>query len=300
MKSIKKYSIVACVVVAVLAVLVTINPELNQWVESLAEEPETFTPDDWSSQGPVPLPSMGEVQMVTNADTAFVQKSPEPTVFDTDSALNRDTWKVIVINQFKGRTTDTYKLDSRLLDYLEQTKAALSGSGQPTEVWFLRLNRPFMDDVWTLPDMYRKCGTDGSACFDHYLIFAQSTLDYSLEREYLSILNNECEMTAASPALAVLVVDEKGDLRHAYSPCTFAVDAKRLIKNFDHHTDAEITVSDNQLSNISMLPAYSLETNAKDNIKMQGRKMIRQVTKGAEVLTDKAKQSFDEAVESWK
>ena len=136
------------------------------WVANLFGESDSgkFEADDWQPKGPVPLPVLGRVEMQTGQDTAVIHPTADPSVFDSASALERDTWKLIIVNQFKGRTGDTYRLDSNLLNYMKGVKATLADSGLPTEIWFLRLNRPYRNNGWTLPDMYRKCGSDGRQC----------------------------------------------------------------------------------------------------------------------------------------
>lgn len=265
------------------------------------EQPEEseFVPDDWTPKGPVPLPLLGRVDINTGKDVSRIHPTDDPVEFDSSRALDRPTWKVIVINQFKGRAGDTYTWDSNLLKYMEGLKTHLTGVGLPTEVWFMRLNRPYRDNGWTLPDMYRKCGQAGEQCFDEYLVFAQSSLDYSLERDYLSTLTDRCDLDEYTPAMAAVIVDPEGRMRHAYSSCLIQVSAKHILRNFDHHTDADINLDGRSVAEIPPHPAYALETSAKDNMKLQGRNLIRQAVKAAAEASEKAKESYDSAVEAW-
>ena len=262
-------------------------------------EPE-FVPDDWSAKMPVPLPLLGRVNVDTGKDTAEPHPTEDPVVFDSSSALDRDTWKVIVINQFMGRTKDTYKWDKNLLQYMKYLKSSLTGVGLPTEVWFMRLNRPYRKNGWTQPVMYRECGPTGKECFDEYLVLAQSSLDYSLERDYLSTLTDRCDVSSITPAMAVLVVDPEGMLRRAYSPCLVQVGAKWILKNFDYHTAAEIPDAALAQNDVPPHPSYTLEPSARDQISLKAQGLIQQAVEAAGDLKEQATESYDSAVEAWK
>lgn len=259
-----------------------------------------FQPDDWTAKMPVPLPLLGSVEIDTGHDHATPHPTSDPVEFNSSAALDRDTWKVIVINQFMGRSKGTYQWDKSLLRYMKYLKTSLTGVGLPTEVWFMRLNRPYRKNGWTLPVMYRECGADGKDCFDEYLILAQSSLDYSLERDYLSTLTDRCDVDENSPAMAVLIVDPEGMLRRAYSPCLVQIGAKWIIRNFDYHTSAEISDSALQATDVPRHPSYPLEPSARDQISMKSQAIIQQAVKAAENLKDDAKEAYDSAVERWK
>ena len=265
-----------------------------------AQVESKFVPDNWTPKGPVPLPLLGRVDIDTGGDLSRIHPTADPVEFDTSRALDRETWKVIVLNQYKGRPGDTYKWDSNLLGYMAGLKSQLTGVGLPTELWFVRLNRPYRENGWTLPDMYRKCGPDGRGCFDEYLVFAQSSLDYSLERDYLSTLDDRCDLAEYTPAMAVVIVDPQGQMRHAYTSCLIQISAKHILKNFAHHTEAKINTESQELAAIPPHPSYSLETSVRDDLKLQGRNLIRQAVQAASKATEKAKETYDSAVEEWK
>lgn len=269
-------------------------------------EPESeqahFEPHDWSSKGVVPLPLLGAVDLsTTNKYDLEVQPTEPPVEFDSASALDRDTWKVIVINQYRARPQSTFEQDDRLLRWMAQLKSSLTGVGVPTEVWFMRLNRPYFKDRWADRPMLSRCGEDGSKCFDRYLVLAQSSLDYSLERDYLSGLRDGCPVNEYELAYGVVVVDGEGQLRHAYTPCYMPVSLKSMLLNFEHHAKASIGSVELVVGkrDTPYLSGFTLKPSVKDGIKLSGQHLIQQVTEYAGQTADKASEKYDDAVEKW-
>lgn len=266
------------------------------WSFDLTGTSSDFQPHDWTSKGPVPLPDLGEVDVAGSSfyDMQSEQQSPVPDRFDSESALDRPSWKIIVANQMSGCARCSADLEKRLFKWMENFKKAVAGSGVPTEVWFLRLNRPYFERVWTEPMMFEYCGKDGGECFNHYLIFAESALDYSLERQYLNQVSPACSVLPSSPTKVVMVVDPEGNLRHTYSHCTNAVTLQSLLLNFEHHAGAQVDHAYID-SEQPYLPGYALEPSARDSLAIKGAALITQAT---ETVKEKTKE-FDEAVKRW-
>lgn len=286
----------------VLAIGVGVLAIISMKMEKEAPEPPAFVADDWTPKGVVPLPLLGSVDLTTTDRMEIpVQPTATPAEFDSAAALSRDTWKVIVIGQYRPRADRTFPQDNRLLEYMSALKSALTGAGQPTEVWFMRLNRPFMKNQWVNRPMLSKCGSDGSGCFDEYLVLAQSSLDYSLERDYLSGLREGCRVDEYSFGHALVIVDDRGQMRQAYTPCYMPVSLNVLLQNFDHHTDAVIPENDLLASQAEApyLTGFTLKPSVKDDLKLQGRRLVRQVVTMAGEATEGAKDSYDEAVKKW-
>lgn len=293
---------VAVVAVLALAGFYWLSPDSFTFLTGETETTaDSFEPDDWTAKGPVPLPLLGRVNIDTGQSTTSIHPTAPPVEFDTSSALDRPTWKVVVVNQYRGRAESTYQWDRDLLQYMKYLKSSLSGVGLPTEIWFMRLNRPFNENGWTDPLMYRECGKTGSECFDEYLILAQSSLDYSLERDYLATLSDDCSITEDyADGISVLVVDPQGKMRKAYTNCWISVGAKHILRNFEHHTAAQVSEQALAQQDVPSHPAYPLKPWARESMELKARGLIRQAVQAASDLGEKAKESYDGAVESWK
>lgn len=275
---------------------------ISMKMESSEPTQAEFRPHDWSEKGAVPLPLLGAVDVsTTNKYDLDVQPTESPVSFDSSAALDRNTWKVIVINQYRARAQRTYEQDDRLLRWMAQLKSSLTGVGVPTEVWFMRLNRPYMKNQWADRPMLSRCGEDGSACFDRYLVLAQSSLDYSLERDYLSSLREGCPVNEYELAYGVVVVDGEGQLRHAYTPCYMPVSLKSMLLNFEYHAGAKIDDLEMVVggSNSPYLSGFTLKPSVKDGIELSGRNLVQQVTKFTAEKADKASEKYDDLVERW-
>lgn len=287
--------------VIVLALSYSLSESFKSYFDSLHTSEPKFSADDWSPKGAVPLPAMGEVDIAKSKfyEWNSPQESPKPHVFDSANALDRPSWKLIVIDQYSGRPANTTRWDSKLLSFMETIKSSQEATSAPLELWFLRLNRAPREDVWTDPFMFKRCGADGRECFDHYLVFAESSLDYSLELSYLESLSDTCTLVKSSPALSVVVVDPEGNLRHTYSACNLGVSLQRLAKNFEHHSPVKFDARVYAQKDI-FPPAYSLEPSVQDNLTMSGQSLLQQTLDKADDALKSAKSKFDERVESWK
>lgn len=262
----------------------------------------SFEPHNWDSKGIVPLPLLGVVDLAsTNKFDLEIRPTAPPVEFDSGAALDRDTWKVIVINQYRARPQSTFEQDDRLLRWMEQLKSSLTGVGVPTEIWFMRLNRPYFKNRWADRSMLSRCGGDGSKCFDRYLVLAQSSLDYSLERDYLSGLRDGCPVNEYEMAYGVVVVDGQGQLRHAYTPCYMPVSLKSMLLNFQHHAKAKIGSVEVLAgkSDTPYLSGFTLKSSVKDGLKLSGQNLINQVTEYAGQAAGQVSDKYDEAVEKW-
>lgn len=275
---------------------------ISMKMESSESKQAEFVPHDWSVKGAVPLPLLGAVDVsTTNKYDLEVKPTESPVSFDSSAALERKTWKVIVINQYRARAQRTYEQDDRLLRWMAQLKSSLTGVGVPTEIWFMRLNRPYMKNQWADRPMLSRCGDDGSKCFDRYLVLAQSSLDYSLERDYLSSLRDGCPVNEYELAYGVVVVDGEGQLRHAYTPCYMPISLKSMLLNFEHHAEAKIDGLELAVggSSTPYLSGFTLKPSVKDGIKLSGQNLVQQVTEFAEDKAAKASRKYDDAVEQW-
>lgn len=165
----------------------------------------------------------------------------------------------------------------------------------------MRLNRPYFKDRWADRSMLSRCGDDGSKCFDRYLVLAQSSLDYSLERDYLSALRDGCPVNEYELAYGVVVVDGEGQLRHAYTPCYMPVSLKSMLLNFEHHAKAGIGNVDLLVGkrDTPYLSGFTLKSSVKDELRLSGQHLVNQVAEFAEQASGQASDKYDEAVEKW-